>query len=431
MGMKTVSARQRALYDDKLPAVAVLLGPQAHDVLAAALGPEGLTLLDAAPAQVHWRPGSAITVQYRTRVRRPDGTTFQPTLVAHSGGDLPAGATIVRNGNLAVAAWPAYADPCLPGLAHVLDTTRASALVRCLGAPDGALRSRILAYRPGRRAVVELQGETYRLYAKLVPPDRIGALQARHRIIAASLPAPRSHGWSQEHGLVLLEALPGDTLRSAFDNHAALPPVAAIVQLLEHIPDLGDGQRAPSPLEAAPRHARLLRRILPEHAARIRSIVERLAEPARDELLAPVHGDLYEAQIMVADGEISGLLDIDTVGLGQRVDDLATFLAHLVIWEPFAQRPRRVRAYARELLATADTGADPASVRRRVAAVVLGLATNSFRVQERNWPEETLRRVRLAEEWLASAERVEQQVRGQREDTLTGVSSSVHTAPPG
>jgi len=46
---------------------------------------------------------------------------------------------------------------------------------------------------------------------------------------------------------------------------------------------------------------------------------------------------------------------------------------------------------------------DPVSLRLRTAAVVLGLATGPFRVQEANWPAVTERRIALSEEWVLSA----------------------------
>jgi hypothetical protein len=53
-----------------------------------------------------------------------------------------------------------------------------------------------------------------------------------------------------------------------------------------------------------------------------------------------------------------------------------------------------------------DRAVDPALLRYGVAAVALGLATGPFRVLEPGWRATTARRVRLAEHWLASAQRV-------------------------
>jgi hypothetical protein len=61
---------------------------------------------------------------------------------------------------------------------------------------------------------------------------------------------------------------------------------------------------------------------------------------------------------------------------------------------------------------------DPIDLRRRVAAVVLGLATGPFRVQRDNWPSATLQRIEMAERWLTSARLVSRR-RG-RSDTGDG-----------
>ena len=394
--------------------------------------PEGGELTQLRLVQANWRPGHSLTAQYSTRVRTSTGEKRAVSLVAMTGKHLPPGAIRLRRDNTEVAVWQVPHDPTLPGLAAVLDPQRARRLACDLGAPDGDVRVRLLAYRPTRRAVVELQGASFRLFAKLVPPDHVAALQGRHRIIAEQLPVPRSHGWAPELGLVVLEALPGVTLRTALGTSSALPAPEEILALLARIPDPGDGRHAPAPLKEVHRHARLLKQLMPEYASRIDELVATCDEARDDSELVRIHGDLYEAQIMVNQGLIAGLLDIDTVGLGQRSDDLATLLGHLVIWEAFSPKPRQVRAYARRVLAVADQQHDPAGLRLRVAAVVFGLATNPFRVQEKAWPSETLRRIGLAEAWAASAERIamHHSVR-QREDSLTAASSAVHAATTG
>jgi Ser/Thr protein kinase RdoA (MazF antagonist) len=117
----------------------------------------------------------------------------------------------------------------------------------------------------------------------------------------------------------------------------------------------------------------------------------------------PVHGDLHEAQLLLDGGRIAGLLDVDTFGLGRRVDDLATYLGHLAVLATTMPRARsRVNAHARRLLAGFDRTVDPALLRAAVAAVVLGLATGPFRVLEPGWRAHTGTRLALAEGWLTA-----------------------------
>jgi hypothetical protein len=51
----------------------------------------------------------------------------------------------------------------------------------------------------------------------------------------------------------------------------------------------------------------------------------------------------------------------------------------------------------------AEEDSDPAQVRLSAAAVIVGLATGPFRVQQPSWPEQTRRRIDLAEAWMESA----------------------------
>jgi hypothetical protein len=107
---------------------------------------------------------------------------------------------------------------------------------------------------------------------------------------------------------------------------------------------------------------------------------------------------------MVRDGMATGLIDIDTAGLGERVDDLANLLAHIaVIAEANITTRARAVAYGAELTKRFDSLVDPRQLRLRVSAAILGYATGPFRVQEPNWRDGVERRVNLAEEWMESA----------------------------
>jgi hypothetical protein len=116
-----------------------------------------------------------------------------------------------------------------------------------------------------------------------------------------------------------------------------------------------------------------------------------------------VHGDLYESQLLVDRGRVCGLLDIDTVGSGYRIDDVANFCAHLSVLAQVSDRPRPIKRYGAVLLAHAEAHHDRAELRRRIAAGIVGLATGPFRVLERDWELGTVRRLDLASQWLDGA----------------------------
>jgi aminoglycoside phosphotransferase (APT) family kinase protein len=113
----------------------------------------------------------------------------------------------------------------------------------------------------------------------------------------------------------------------------------------------------------------------------------------------PVHGDFYESQLLIDDGAVVGLLDVDTVGRGHRIDDWATLLGHLVLLERILPDPATVARYRGELQAHALDRWPAAQLRPRIAAVLVGLATGPFRVQQADWPARTEERLALAEEW--------------------------------
>lgn len=226
---------------------------------------------------------------------------------------------------------------------------------------------------------------------------------------AAGLPTPRSLGWSDE-GLVVLEPLPGLGLREAVHRHgsrAASPE--ELLRLLDRLPaELARLPRRLSWSESAGYYGRLVADSAPELADRALAVaadVEARADGADDDG-RPVHGDFYEAQLLVSQGRISGLLDLDTAGPGRRVDDLACLVAHLSV---LVSMTPAASSGARQALAEwterFDRAADPHQLRVRAAGVALSLASGPYRTQEKRWRQATADRISLAERWLDAARR--------------------------
>ncbi len=407
--MKEARTRLHELRDQALPAMPAMLGGGADELLSLAVSAAEGKLISARPHQVHWQPGRALTVVYDASVAWAGQRPVQERLVAMTGARLPDEALVLEHGDARVGLWALQQDPLLPGLAVALDAAAMHGLLTSLGVRPDGLSLRLRAYRPGRRAVVQAQADGHRLFVKVVRPRKAAALQKRHALLARRLPVPHSHGWSDEHGLVVLEAMPGATLREALGRLGTpLPDPRQIAALLDSIEAPSDAQAPPDLVAATVTYGELLGRILPDLEPQLRRLIDGIGEAGRLGPVVPVHGDLHEAQLMVAQGQVVGLLDVDTVGLGHRVDDWATMVGHLATRldaAPKRIRPR-IQAYAKQLLALADAQVDPVTLRQRAAAVVLGLATGPFRVQTRAWPAETRRRVALAEQWLATAQRI-------------------------
>jgi hypothetical protein len=394
--------------DERVPTATLLR--DGDDLLAAALGAYGGELLSSAPRQTTYSPGRSLTVRYDARVRWEDGSITDEMLVATAGRKVPKGALVLEDGDLKVGIWRVPHDPRLPGLAPAMDPARTAALLTELGAPVTSATPRLVAYRPGRRAVVEVVAPGTRIFLKVVRPRDAEALHRRHELLADHVPVPRSFGWSEELGLVALQAVGGRTLREVLAAGGLMPGAGALTTMLDALPDPAEvtvGAQT-TPTWQAERFAGIIAASAPELTPRLDELAGALeaAEAVRSQPLVPVHGDLHEAQLLVDDGRISGLLDIDTFGVGHRVDDLATMIGHLSTLALGSPRRKAIELYAGRLLNAFDKTVDPVDLRRAISAVVLGLATGPFRVLQPEWRRGTVARVHLAEQWLASADRL-------------------------
>lgn len=404
MGIMTmVHPATARVADPQIPSVVNLLGEAVPGPIAAVVEAAGGTATSGYPTQVTWWPGSSISVQYRVTVEGGEWAGNQD-LVAVAG-RIPRGAAIVGDGDQEVGVWRVPNDPALPGLPAALDRESARHLLTDLGAADGPVSTRLRAYRPGRRAVVSVEGAAQGIYLKLVRPKRVEQLHEDHKRLPQELPVPRSLGYSRDLGVMALQAMPGRTLRDVLEDPAlALPSAAALTDLIVSLPSPASDRVNRSIIERVPALADLIRRIIPEEVEAVDRFVKDLGEEEVEEL-SPVHGDFYESQILIENGAVVGLLDVDTYGLGRRGDDPGVMLGHLALWQTMSAQPERVRLYARSLLDLWDQVYDPADIRRRAAATLFTLASGPFRVQTADWPGETAARVALARTWLESAHR--------------------------
>lgn len=395
-----IHPRTAQLRDRDLPAVATLLTNSPPSPLLAAVAAAGGELTACDISGVTWWPGSSITVVYRGVVAGGE-LTGEHDFVAVAGHRLPAGALVVEDGASRIGVWRVPHDPALPGLAPALDPVRTGQLLADLGVPGPDVTPMLRAYRPGRRAVVAVSGRRHAIYLKVLRPAKVEALHLRHQHLAATLPVPHTLGYSSSLGLVALQAMTGTTLRRALEEpDAPLPDPVEVAGLVAGLPEPAEASAARSPIERLPELASLLAAIVPEQADRVRGLIEHIG-PETVAAAVPVHGDYYEAQVMVEAGRPAGLLDVDTYGWGRSGDDAATMIGHLDLWRHLSRQPERVRSYAEALLKVWDRLVDPADLRRRVAAVHLTLAPGAFRVQTPAWPSETEFRIGLAERWVA------------------------------
>lgn len=383
--------------DPSLDGLALLTGDDAADLIAAALATSGGEPQRFAIDQIDHQPGIGTTVSYTTWVRWPSGTVTKEILAATTG-QLPDGAARLTDGKVEVGLWRFPFDPNLPALRDACDPKQVETLI---GARPSRLRLR--AHRPGKRAVIEATTASGTVFLKVIRPAAAKALHERHRIaVAAGCPAPAPLAWAPE-GLVALAGLSGATLRRHLGRpDAILPPADSVLAVLDTLPaQLAAQTRRRTWGQRAPHYADVLAAILPRIAARARAVAAAVDHHEPDGPDAVVHGDFYENQLMISGTRITGLLDIDTLAPGERLDDLGCLLGHLgVLAQLWPARANQINALGLSLHRRCTLEHDPAALARRAAAVVLSLATGPHRVQELNWETNTVDRVALAERWL-------------------------------
>lgn len=399
------------MFDPALPAADDLLDDRAGDLLALSL--DGMATIQAwRRTQITYRPGQCLIARYGVDVRWNDGTRRVETLVAQHGVDpLPEGLTVLgSDAATSVGFWRYPFDPYLPGLAPAAHRTSLGPVLERLGIDPRGARIVPRAYRPGRRAVLEvseLEGPP-RCYVKVLLPRRLERIRHAHGLLAeAGLPVPAVLAVAEEQGLLVLEAIPGRSLRDGLLGEGSVPYAAAVVGLqdrLARVP-LAGAKVAARPFDPSG-HAHALRRLLGDDAEDVEEIAERALDAAGSDPLVMTHGDLYEAQIFGLGGRLSGLIDLDGVGPGHLIDDAGTMIAHLVVlgqWRPAAER--RIRrwcgAYERALASVVDLG----RARRRAAGVLLGLALGPFTTCEPGWEAATRMRLAAARELAGLASR--------------------------
>lgn len=402
----TSSAYGGGVNVSPVPATGLLTGPEAGDILQTALDAAGGQLLSWRATQVDHQPRHGTTVGYRARVRWPDGREEQVRFGAYNG-PPPPGALVIGDGTERVTVWRFPYDPYLPALPAAHDPAGVTALVRSFGLADGPVRLELRAYRPRRRAVVEVRGTSgSRLFLKVVRPSQVAGLHQRHRLLTDhAVPVPPSLGYTED-GLLVLQALGGQTLRDVLRTGGQPAPDAAeILALLDRLPAaLVEVPARRSWLDRVGHYANVLSGVAPRQASLAAEVAAAVAAEAGRGPTVPVHGDFYESQLRVSGGRIVGLLDVDTAGPGDRIDDLACLLGHLsVLSQLTPDRATTLSRLGARYLAAFDRTVDAADLRYRVAAVVLSLATGPFRVQEAGWEQATGYRIALAARWLEQA----------------------------
>ncbi len=364
--------------------------PLAREVMHQALMREGAAVVSARTDIVESRPGTGTCVGWDVTIDN-GGQRAQVYLVV-SDANLAE-----RSGSLAQVSsdtgtfyvWRFPSDPLLPALAPIAELATAPAITAAWTGP--VMRIDVVAYRPLRRAVLRITGDEGSVFAKVLLPRKVADTVNRHTMMVGSgIPAPSLLRW-QEDGLVLLSTLRNAALAELLHGNAASHPDIAnldprgVIALLDALPAAALQLRPQTPW------ADRMSEFGAEHAAAADANESPLDAYWRDLAaevrhrnqgvdlgpLLPTHGDLNAANLRVplAGQDRWGVIDLDTIGPGHRVDDLACLIAHLAALPAFDPgRYACVPEVLRRFLAHFDTVVDPATLRVRAAGVLVTLA---------------------------------------------------------
>jgi hypothetical protein len=367
---------------------------------------QGTPLLGHRLRSVHRRErGSSSHV---VEVRVWDGSRVREVLlVVHAGRRwLPRAARTLPWADGRVAVWRYPHDPYLPGLARALEPGWAQRLLDPEAGTRGAAHLRTRAYRPSRRAVVELRGsdpEDGPLgFLKVLSARRAERLAATHRQLGPHVPVPAVVGWPRG-GVLALEALAGRTLREALTTGGPAPDPGELVELSQRLAASGlVSERSPGAFADPGRHVPLLCELVPEHEPTIRRVAD--AAGRVDGVRVPVHGDLHAGQLLVASSGITGMLDVDGAGTGLMAQDAGTLVAYLrALGEHHPAAVDRLESYADDVAGHYRHVVGRDALARATAGGWLALATGPHRAQEPGWPERTRVLLRRAAESLEDA----------------------------
>ncbi len=395
----------------------LLTSPRVGPLLQAAVEHAGGVLGQWKLDHVDTNPEHSTTATYMAQVTWPWGERSELLGVsARSGALLPTdrGAEVFADGTREVAVWLYPNDPDLPGLPTAAFPDRLAELLNAENATAQPVTADQLAvtmigYRPRRRAVVEvaLRDTAEVFYIKVMRSKVFGDVLAKHQLLSeAGVPSPHVAFVTPDH-LMVTHCLPGRSLAKAIFEADDPCTAEQLIAVLDGMPaTVAQLERRPPWTDAVGHYASMVSSAVPELADDLAWTVERITAGLVGVPLGmeATHGDFHEGQLRVADGQIVGILDVDTIGPGRRVDDLACLMAHLsTIQRMNPQQEAKVRDLLARWVPVFDERVDPVELRLRTAAVVISLATGPYRGQEDQWQ-------RTTEHMVASAVSLVKQV---------------------
>jgi len=286
---------------------------------------------------------------------------------------------------------------------------RLTALTELVSRPGAEL----LAHRPERRAVVRLAGPTY---LKLVRPGHAPAIRAAAQrastLSGGPVRMPQICGHDDARGVLGLSALPGRTVLDVgrvadpAELHATWTSVGHAVDRLHDGPQEGfPSHDAAAELGVVTRWLRLAAGygVLPGPTNSDPVAAALLGVEASP--LGLLHRDLHDKQLLVCGPDEVGMLDVDTLAVGERALDLGNLLAHLRLRTLQGALSGGGARTARTALLAA-VGPAPATVRRlavyEMTALLRLAAVYAFRPRWQAMSRELLRQGLAAQDGLCT-----------------------------
>ena len=285
--------------------------------------------------------------------------------------------------------------------------TRRSLLRGLLGKPHelSGATFRHLRYKPERRfvACLETPGGPRSLLKFFTPERYQSAKTATQAICSQALPGmERTTYYSDRHNVMGFEWLPGRLLSETVlapdvpeqDKASAVEKTgAALAELHSCVANALTRQRRLDEISRVDAQAETIRHLCPtlgnqaEQLCReIVSALENLSEET-----TVLHGDFYDKQVLISDGN-PVILDLDEARLGHPAIDLGLFIAHLErhrlnhrlsSHEAGVLANALVRGYQRTRPAPTEV-----TIRLYTAIGLMHLAAEPFRYRDPNWHEQ-------------------------------------------
>jgi aminoglycoside phosphotransferase (APT) family kinase protein len=197
----------------------------------------------------------------------------------------------------------------------------------------------VLRYGIRRTGAPSELGESVRgfAYGKVYPDEASGprvqqfleSCDTRNRV-----PLPKPLGYSPRLRLGLTEALPGQPLAGSTLLDGSAPQ--ALSSAGRTLAVLHGTRRAAARTRTSARlvgelqgELEVVRSVWPHVAAEVGALIEVAAPAEGGSMPVLCHGDFTPSQVLFAGDEVTGIVDLDTVGWGEAAMDLGRFLAHL------------------------------------------------------------------------------------------------------